>query len=235
MKYSWFTDINWKRLDAGKEPPLFVPDPDCVYAKDLFDIRRFSKISGVKITESDDLLYKKFNTGAVSSSWQEEMMETGVFNELNFFGPGGKSRSCDLDFDLEPEEEPIVCNLTNCFQYFGCLNLNKSKEVKVPCNDIRIDEIKSINEEPQTNQNIRKDSKSPTVPIQKLESFCHELERTKTVKAVSRVCSNLSNIKGHTKAKHVSKSISLDHRSSDCSSTKTDYLNSTRLITSPQT
>lgn len=235
MKYSWFADINWKRLDAGKEPPLFVPDPDCVYAKDLFDIRRFSKISGVKITESDGLLYKKFNTGAVSTSWQEEMMETGVFNELNFFGPGGKSRSCDLDFDLEPEEEPIVCNLTNCFQYFGCLNLNKSKEVKVPCNDIRIDEIKSVNEEPQTNQNTRKDSKSPTVPIQKLESFCHELERTKTVKAVSRVCSNLSNIKGHTKAKHVSKSISLDHRSSDCSSTKTDYLNSTRLITSPQT
>jgi serine/threonine protein kinase len=224
MAHPWFAEINWKRLEGGKEPPLFVPDPDCVYAKDLFDIRRFSKISGVKIIESDNLLYEKFNTGAVSNSWQEEMIETGVYDELNFFGPSG-TRSYDLDFDLEPEPEPIGCNLMSYFQCFICLNIDKGRENK--CDEIKIEEIKVNDEPPNTT------TKSPTVPIQRLESLCQELERTKTVKAVTRVCSNLSNIKGNSIIKNVSKSNSIDHRSSDCSSTKTDYLNSTRLVTSP--
>ena len=228
MAHSWFTETNWKRLEGGKEAPLFVPDPDCVYAKDLFDIRRFSKVSGVKITEGDNLLYEKFNTGAVSNSWQEEMIETGVFDELNFFGPSG-TRSVDLDLDLEPEPENIGSSFISYFQCFNCLNIMRSKDTNVHCDDIKIDEINVQDATTNTTP------KSPTVPLQRLESLCHEIERTKTVKAVTRVCSNISNIKSNSRIKNVPKSISMNHRFSDCSSTKTDYLNSTRLITSPQT
>ena len=233
MSHLWFKDINWKRLEGGKEPPLFVPDPDCVYAKDLFDIRRFSKISGVKILETDNQLYEKFSTGAVSTSWQDEMIETGVFEELNFFDSSGM-RSLDLDLDLEPEPSPITCNLLSCFQCFNCFHFEGvkflSKEANVNRNEIKIEEI-NIKEKPPNNV-----VESPAVPIQRLESFCHELERNKTAKAVTRVCSNLSGIKGvnNTRVRIESKSMSLDPWSSDCSSTKTDYLNTTRLITCPQ-
>ena len=82
MAHPWFASINWKRLEAGKEMPLFVPNTDCIYAKESLDIRRFSKVSDVKIDENDSSLYEKFNTGAVSVSWQEEMIETGVFDEM---------------------------------------------------------------------------------------------------------------------------------------------------------
>ena len=44
MAHPWFSTINWKRLEGGKESPLFVPDPNCIYAKDRFDIKRFSNI-----------------------------------------------------------------------------------------------------------------------------------------------------------------------------------------------
>ena len=102
MAHDWFSSINWKRLEGGKEPPLFTPNPNCVYAKDVEEIQRFSNISGVTIDDSDRLLYEKFNTGAISVAWQEEMIETGVFEDLNFFGPNN-TRSYDLDFEREPK------------------------------------------------------------------------------------------------------------------------------------
>lgn len=108
MKASWFSDVNWKRMEAGKERPPFVPDPHAVYAKDVLDIEQFSTVKGVTIDAKDDSFYGKFNTGAVSIPWQEEMIEMKVFEELNFF-PSDGSTPNDLRMDMIPEPEPQGC------------------------------------------------------------------------------------------------------------------------------
>jgi len=66
--------------------PPFVPDPHAVYAKDVLDIEQFSTVKGVNLDASDENFYTKFNTGSVSISWQNEMVETECFRELNVFG-----------------------------------------------------------------------------------------------------------------------------------------------------
>ena len=85
MTHSWFSDTNWRRLKAGKETPPFSPDPHAVYAKDVLDIEQFSTVKGVSLDSTDSSFYNRFNTGAVSIPWQEEMIETSVFKELNVF------------------------------------------------------------------------------------------------------------------------------------------------------
>ncbi|KAJ6637641.1 G protein-coupled receptor kinase 2 [Pseudolycoriella hygida] len=84
--HQFFNCINWKRLEAGMVDPPFVPDPHAVYAKDVLDIEQFSTVKGVNLDASDENFYTKFNTGSVSISWQNEMIETECFRELNVFG-----------------------------------------------------------------------------------------------------------------------------------------------------
>ena len=226
MAHPWFSSINWKRLEAGKESPLFVPDPDCVYAKDLFDIRRFSRISGVKFDESDSVLYEKFNTGAVSVSWQEEMIETGVFDELNVFDGWRETWALDLNAKI-PEDQEFV----GCFDCFKCAfarpKANNSEDKKSEL--VNVDKV-TANEEGTTTAKV---SKSPTtVPLQRLGSIRNDLDECKkTVQAVTKACTNLGGKKSLKTNLH--RSLTTDIRSTDCSSTKTDYLNSTRLLTSP--
>jgi G protein-coupled receptor kinase len=112
MSHPWFSStINWRRLKAGKDKPPFAPDPHAVYAKDVLDIEQFSTVKGVNLDAKDDTFYQRFNTGAVSIAWQEEMIETKVFEDLNVFGPpdvnGGLPT--DLDFNFIPEPEPKGC------------------------------------------------------------------------------------------------------------------------------
>ena len=76
---------------------------DAVYAKDVLDIEQFSTVRGVTIEESDGEFYRKFATGATVKPWMNEMIEMGVFDELNVFGPDGKP-SDDL-IDPPPERE----------------------------------------------------------------------------------------------------------------------------------
>lgn len=64
-------------------PPL---QPHAVYAKDVLDIEQFSTVKGVNLDASDENFYSKFNTGSVSISWQQEMIETECYRELNTFG-----------------------------------------------------------------------------------------------------------------------------------------------------
>jgi len=111
--HSWFNSINWRRMEAGKLTPPFEPDPHAVYAKDVLDIEQFSTVKGVNLDDKDDHFYEKFNTGAVSIPWQEEIIETEVFKELNVFGPG-HTRSPDLRLDLPPEPEPT----SGCLPFF---------------------------------------------------------------------------------------------------------------------
>lgn len=58
-----------------------------MYAKDVLDIEQFSTVKGVNLDATDDTFYSKFNTGSVSIPWQNEMIETECFKELNVLGP----------------------------------------------------------------------------------------------------------------------------------------------------
>ncbi|XP_029640097.1 G protein-coupled receptor kinase 5 isoform X3 [Octopus sinensis] len=84
--HKFFKNINFKRLMAGLYRSPFVPDPRAVYCKDVLDIEQFSTVKGVNLDPSDDTFYSKFNTGSVSIPWQNEMIETECFKELNVFG-----------------------------------------------------------------------------------------------------------------------------------------------------
>ncbi|XP_010796155.1 G protein-coupled receptor kinase 5-like [Notothenia coriiceps] len=89
-------------LEAGLVEPPFKPDPRLVYCSDVQDIDEFSTVKGVTLGETDSEFYCKFNTGSVSINWQNEVIDTGCFKELNVFGPEG-SRSSDLDWTQTPE------------------------------------------------------------------------------------------------------------------------------------
>ena len=104
-RHPWFASINWNRMEEGMEKPEFIPDPRAVYAKCAADIDQFSEVRGMKFDEKDSEIYRKFNTGAVSEKWQKEMIETGVFDELNTFGTDENPMPPDLDFDLVPVEK----------------------------------------------------------------------------------------------------------------------------------
>lgn len=78
-------------------PPPFVPDPKAVYAKDIDDVGAFSTIKGLVLDNKDTEFYNDFASGSIPIPWQEEMIETGVFGELNIWGEGGK-----LPNDLDP-------------------------------------------------------------------------------------------------------------------------------------
>ncbi|XP_066449458.1 G protein-coupled receptor kinase 5-like [Eleutherodactylus coqui] len=95
-------NINFKRLEAGILKPSFVPDPRAVYCKDVLDIEQFSTVKGVNLDKTDNDFYAKFATGCVPIPWQNEMIETECFKDLNDFGPNG-TRSPDLDWRQLPE------------------------------------------------------------------------------------------------------------------------------------
>uniref|UniRef100_A0A3Q0SKH7 G protein-coupled receptor kinase n=1 Tax=Amphilophus citrinellus TaxID=61819 RepID=A0A3Q0SKH7_AMPCI len=100
--HSFFKNINFKRMEAGMVEPPFVPDPRAVYCKDVLDIEQFSTVKGVNLDQTDNDFYSKFATGSVSIPWQNEMIETECFRDLNMFGPHG-TRSPDLDWNQPPE------------------------------------------------------------------------------------------------------------------------------------
>ncbi|KAG0729094.1 G protein-coupled receptor kinase 2 [Chionoecetes opilio] len=106
--HSFYKSTNWKRLEAGMCKPSFVPDPHAVYAKDVLDIEQFSTVKGVNLDATDDSFYSKFNTGSVSIPWQQEMIETKCFEELNQFGPNNTPTN-DLRLDLPPPEDSPSC------------------------------------------------------------------------------------------------------------------------------
>nr|XP_004663673.1 rhodopsin kinase GRK7 [Jaculus jaculus] len=98
-KHPFFSTINFPRLEAGLVDPPFVPDPSVVYAKDIDDIADFSEVRGVELDDQDKKFFQRFATGAVPIAWQEEIIETGLFEELNdpnrlaAYGKGSSSKS----------------------------------------------------------------------------------------------------------------------------------------------
>lgn len=82
-KHPFFKTINFPRLEAGLVEPPYVPDPSVVYAKDIDDIEDFSEVRGIEFDDRDQEFFQRFATGAVPIAWQEEIIETGLFAELN--------------------------------------------------------------------------------------------------------------------------------------------------------
>uniref|UniRef100_A0A3B3TAM0 G protein-coupled receptor kinase n=1 Tax=Paramormyrops kingsleyae TaxID=1676925 RepID=A0A3B3TAM0_9TELE len=97
--HSLFRIINFTRLEAGRLKPPFAPHPLAVYCKDVLDIEQFSTVKGVELEPSDSSLYHRFCTGCVSITWQNEMIETGCFDELNVF-----------PLDEDPPPDPAGAN-----------------------------------------------------------------------------------------------------------------------------
>ncbi|XP_075426519.1 G protein-coupled receptor kinase 4 isoform X11 [Ascaphus truei] len=91
-----FKNINFKRLEANMLDPPFAPDPRAVYCKDVLDIEQFSTVKGVNLDTTDDDFYSKFVTGSVSIPWQQEMIETECFKDINIYETDG-CLSPDLD------------------------------------------------------------------------------------------------------------------------------------------
>ncbi|XP_066276859.1 G protein-coupled receptor kinase 5-like isoform X2 [Branchiostoma lanceolatum] len=101
IKTHTFFKLNFKRLEAGMLKPEFVPDPRAVYAKDVLDIEQFSTVKGVNLDQADESFYSKFNTGSVSIPWQQEMIETECYQELNVLSEDGEPTP-DLIMDQPP-------------------------------------------------------------------------------------------------------------------------------------
>lgn len=64
--------------------------------------------AGVNLDETDENFYGKFNSGSVSIPWQEEMIETECYRELNQWAEDG-GPSPDLLVDRPPPEEYQGC------------------------------------------------------------------------------------------------------------------------------
>lgn len=92
--------------------------PHAVYAKDVLDIEQFSTVKGVNLDASDENFYTKFNTGSVSISWQNEMVETECFRELNVFGID----ECPTP-DLLITAQPVV-EKPGCFPFRRKVRIN---------------------------------------------------------------------------------------------------------------
>uniref|UniRef100_A0A8C6VVF9 G protein-coupled receptor kinase n=1 Tax=Nothobranchius furzeri TaxID=105023 RepID=A0A8C6VVF9_NOTFU len=100
-----FRSMNFKRLQAGMLQPPFVPDPQAIYCKDVLDIEQFSTVKGVELDPKDESFYSKVSTGSVPIPWQNEMIETECFTELNVFYEDGLV-SRDLDWRGQPSPTP---------------------------------------------------------------------------------------------------------------------------------
>ncbi|XP_028291619.1 rhodopsin kinase GRK1 isoform X2 [Gouania willdenowi] len=87
--HPFFCHINWRKLNAGILDPPFVPNARTVYAKDLDNVGAFSTVKGVQLGDKDEDFFDEFASGNISIPWQEEMIETGIYEELTLWGPGG--------------------------------------------------------------------------------------------------------------------------------------------------
>ncbi|XP_059533107.1 G protein-coupled receptor kinase 4 isoform X20 [Myotis daubentonii] len=82
-KHPLFKNINFKRLEVHMLEPPFCPDPRAVYCKDIMDIEQFSAVRGIYLDAADTTFYSQFVTGSVSIPWQNEMIESECFKDIN--------------------------------------------------------------------------------------------------------------------------------------------------------
>ncbi|XP_049631673.1 G protein-coupled receptor kinase 6 isoform X3 [Suncus etruscus] len=126
-----FKKLNFKRLGAGMLEPPFKPDPQAIYCKDVLDIEQFSTVKGVELEPADQDFYQKFATGSVPIPWQNEMVETECFQELNVFGLDG-SVPPDLDWKGLPPAAPKKGLLQRLFSRQDCCANCSDSEDELP-------------------------------------------------------------------------------------------------------
>ncbi|XP_036613990.1 rhodopsin kinase GRK1 [Trichosurus vulpecula] len=85
-----FKDINWRQLEAGMLIPPFIPDSRTVYAKNIQDVGAFSTVKGIIFDKADTEFFQEFATGNCPIPWQEEMIEMGIFGDLNVWRADGQ-------------------------------------------------------------------------------------------------------------------------------------------------
>ncbi|XP_062241235.1 rhodopsin kinase grk7-b [Platichthys flesus] len=85
----FFQNINFRRLEAGLLDPPWVPKSNVVYTRDTDKFVDTSEVQDVEFDAKDETFFMAFSTGAVSIQWQKEMIESGVFDQLNDLGPNG--------------------------------------------------------------------------------------------------------------------------------------------------
>lgn len=61
----------------------WVPKPSVIYAKNIDKFRDNSEFEDIKFDAKDHMFFKEFSTGAVPIKWQKEMIDSGVFDQLN--------------------------------------------------------------------------------------------------------------------------------------------------------
>ncbi|XP_034404837.1 rhodopsin kinase grk7-b [Cyclopterus lumpus] len=91
--HAFFKSINFRRLEAGLVEPPWVPKSNVVYANDTDQLRDISDVEDVTFEAKDEKFYKQFSTGAVSIRWQKEIIDSGVFDEVNH--PKLNGHSCE--------------------------------------------------------------------------------------------------------------------------------------------
>ncbi|KAG8002102.1 Rhodopsin kinase 2 [Nibea albiflora] len=82
-KNPFFKSINFHRLEAGLVEPPWVPKSNVVYAMNTNTFRDTTEVENIKFDDKDEKFFKEFSTGAVSVKWQKEMIDSGLFDELN--------------------------------------------------------------------------------------------------------------------------------------------------------
>uniref|UniRef100_UPI0037E98517 rhodopsin kinase grk7-b n=1 Tax=Semicossyphus pulcher TaxID=241346 RepID=UPI0037E98517 len=93
--HAFFKSINLHHLEAGLLEAPWVPKPDIVYAKDTNKLRETSELEDIRFDSKDVKFFKEFSTGAVSIQWQKEMIDSGLFDELNDQELNGNSYESD--------------------------------------------------------------------------------------------------------------------------------------------
>ncbi|XP_076794449.1 G protein-coupled receptor kinase 4 isoform X6 [Arvicanthis niloticus] len=101
--------------------------PQAIYCKDILDIGQFSVVKGVSLDTNDEAFYTQFATGCVTIPWQNEMIESGCFKDIN------ENEDADL---LSPEKHKICPSILRSrrnffhrlFRRAGCLNIAPSEE-----------------------------------------------------------------------------------------------------------
>lgn len=138
---------------SGILTPPFVPDSKTVYAKDLDNVGAFSTVKGVALEDVDKAFFDEFATGNIPIPWQEEMIETGIYGELNVWGPSGtlpndlrresileqppKSSTCTVSwkFTMTTRKNSLLYKrfYTNCRMYWARLRqeINERKLMSI--------------------------------------------------------------------------------------------------------
>ncbi|XP_006893720.1 PREDICTED: G protein-coupled receptor kinase 4 [Elephantulus edwardii] len=119
-----FKGINFKRLEANMLDPPFCPDPHALYCKDIWEIKQFSTVKGVHLDSRDAEFYAKFVTGCVSIPWQNEIIESHCFRDLNESEPEEPEwKACQ-----SPPCRPKTVFCSRLLRRLGCLGSGGSEK-----------------------------------------------------------------------------------------------------------